>query len=306
MYDAQVKSMLNQWGNSAVELGRVLEKEPGAQWPLARKIYLETLEQLFPAIENTHVSQTELAGIPTALVTPQSGNTRHVMLYLHGGGYASGGPSAYYGLAGRYAQKLNARVFIPDYRLAPEHPFPAAIDDVFAAYCALLDQGIKPTSIVISGDSAGGAMVITLMRKIRDAGLEQPAAGAAISPWADLEHTGRSNRDREGIDPLCNKEFLDLLARNFLGNELPSHPDASPAFADVRKLAPVLIQIGENEVMLSGALQLASNLAEQRVRVTLEVWPQMFHVWHLFAGHLPQADQAIENAAAFLLNALPE
>ncbi len=237
------------------------------------------------------------------LSEPQKQTENRVVLYLHGGGYVHGGVTAYRGLTGRIAAALHARVYTPDYRQAPEFPFPTPIDDAFRACCALLDSGIPPENLVLVGDSAGGAMVVTLMRKARDAGLPLPAGGVAISPWADLTHRGLSAMTRDGIDPLCRVDFLNALARCFLAGELPTHPDASPVYANVHGLAPILIQIGENEVMLSGALTLASNLGEARVRTTLEVWPGMFHVWHLLAGNLPQADQALRNALRFLEDA---
>lgn len=127
-----------------------------------------------------------------------------------------------------------------------------------------------------------------------------PIAGVAFSPWADLSHAGASVRSRDGLDPLCSVDFLDRLARTCLGPELASHPDAAPVHADVRGLAPMLIKMGENEVMLSGGIALAGRLADQRVRTTLEVWPGMFHVWQLFAGHMVEADEALGNAVHFL------
>lgn len=126
----------------------------------------------------------------------------------------------------------------------------------------------------------------------------------ALSPWADLTHSGPSAKSRDGLDPLVGTHVLDLLARTFLQTETATHPDASPVYADVRGLAPMLIQMGENEVMLDGGIALASRLAEQRVRTTLEVWPGMFHVWHALVGHLPEADEALENAVAFILKEL--
>lgn len=143
-------------------------------------------------------------------------------------------------------------------------------------------------------------MIVTIMRKARDAKLPLPAAAVAISPWADLTHCGVSARIRNGIDPICTTDFLDQLAALFLAGELPTNPDASPIFADVRGLSPTLIQIGENEVMLHGATRLASHLGENRVRTTLEVWPGMFHVWHIFSGLLPEADHALRNAVRFI------
>ena len=189
---------------------------------------------------------------------------------------------------------------MPDYRLAPEHPFPAAIEDSLAAYAWLLDQGHSPRSIVFSGDSAGGAMVVSVMAAAKRAGLPLPAAGAALSPWANLEHSGASMATRDGIDPTVNLVGFNLMARAFLNGTPKSDADASPVFADVRGLPPILIHIGEREVMLSDAIRLAGHLAENRVRVTLEVWPDMFHVWHLFAAVLQEGMQALGRAAEFL------
>lgn len=299
-----VKHTLAAWATSAGVLGQVLQGQGEATWDEARTSYLDALAGFFPAPPGVSFEAVDMGGVAATLVTPQDVEGDRVMLYLHGGGYASGGPRAYHALAGQYATLLRARVYIPDYRLAPQHPFPVPIDDSFAAYRSLLDAGHDPRSIVISGDSAGGAMVITIMRKARLAGLPLPVAGVAISPWANLTHSGASAKDRDGLDPLCSVHFLNLLARNFLGDTLATDPDASPVFADVRGLAPVLVQVGENEVMLSDAIRLASNLAESRVRVSLEVWPGMFHVWHMFAGQMREADQAIRNAVTFLDDAL--
>ncbi|QRK09643.1 alpha/beta hydrolase [Archangium violaceum] len=297
---SDVREVLKAWGRGAEAIGEVLQGQGSATWDEARSTYLGTLAQLFPAPEGVSFAEVDMGGVPGTLVTPEKVEDGRVLFYIHGGGYASGGPKGYHGLAGRYAQLLRARVYIPDYRLAPEHRFPVPIDDTFVAYRSLLEQGHSPRSIAISGDSAGGAMVVTIMRRARDAGVPLPVAGVAISPWANLTHSGASAKERDGLDPLCSLHFLTLLARNFLGDTLPTAPDASPVFADVRGLSPILVQIGENEVMLSDAIRLAAHLGENRVRVSLEVWPGMFHVWHLFGNLMPEADQALRNAAAFL------
>lgn len=291
---------LAAWRKSAGGLAAALLGQEGADWGKARADYIGVLAALFPAPGGVSFNEVDMGGVPATLVTPETVEGDRTLLYIHGGGYASGGSAAYHAIAGQYAKQLRAKVYIPDYRLAPQHLFPVPIDDCVTAYRWLIDQGQDPRALAISGDSAGGAMVVTVMRKARDAGLPLPAGGVAISPWANLSHTGASARDRDGLDPLCSLMFLNLLARNFLGDALTTDPDASPVYADVRGLSPVLIQIGENEVMLSDAIRLAGHLGENRVRVSLEVWPGMFHVWHNFVGQMPEADQAMRNAVAFL------
>jgi len=195
---------------------------------------------------------------------------------------------------------LGAKVFLPDYRLAPEHPFPASIDDTLRFYKGLLDEGYPAKKIVFAGESAGGAMTVTVMVAARNSGLALPAGGVAISPWANLEHTGISMTNRETIDLLNTKDGLVFLARVFLQGALPNHPTASPVFADVTGLPPIMVQMGEAELMLTDGMRLATHLAENRVRMTLEVWPQMFHAWHFVANLQPEARQALESAALFL------
>ena len=291
---------LASWQDAATGVVQAVRGERDVNWQQARDAYADGLEALLPAPDGVRFETVDMNGVPALLVTPDVIEDERVIFYVHGGGYVHGAARAYCGLAGHYAKKLRARVYVPDYRQAPEHPFPTPINDTFRAYRALFAIGHDSARVAISGDSAGGALVVTIMRKARDAGVPLPVAGVAFSPWADLAHVGPSARSRDGLDPLCTVEFLHRLARTFLGDELASHPDASPVHADVRGLAPILIQMGENEVMLSGGIALAERLAEQRVRTTLEVWPGMFHVWHLFAGHMAEADEALDNAVHFL------
>lgn len=288
------------WQNAATGVVQSVLGEGDVNWQGARDAYADGLEALLPAPDGVRFETVDMDGVPALLVTPDIVEDQRVLFYLHGGGYVHGAAKAYRSLAGHYAKSLQARVYVPDYRQAPEHLFPVPIDDAFRAYRALLDGGHDPARVAISGDSAGGAMVVTIMRRARDAGVPMPVAGVAFSPWADLAHAGPSARNRDGLDPLCSVRFLDRLARTFLGDEPTSHPDASPVHADVSGLPPILIQMGENEVMLSGGIALAERLAEQRVRTTLEVWPGMFHVWHMFSGHMAEADEALGNAVHFL------
>lgn len=297
-FSPQVQQRIDGWNAASLAFGPLLRGEPGC-WATARENYMAALA-VHPTPEGVTVTEVDMGGVAGTVVTPDVAVDGRVLLYLHGGGYVAGGPAGYHGLAGHYAKLLKARVYMPDYRLAPEHPFPAAIDDNLAAYRWLLEQGNLPESIAFSGDSAGGAMVVTVMVAARNAGLPLPAAGVALSPWTNLEHTGSSMTTRDGIDPTVSLAGLNLLAKAFLNGALKNNPDASPVFADVRGLPPILVHIGESEVMLSDAMQLAVHLAENRVRVSLEVWPGMFHVWHMFAAILPEGMRALEDAAHFL------
>lgn len=293
-------ALLTSWQTAAQPIMQMLQGDGNWTWKTVRESYVGQMEAWLPPPDGVTFEHVSLDGVPSIRVTPEHVEGDRVLFYIHGGGYVHGGPAMYKSLAGRYAKRLRARVYIPDYRQAPEHPFPVPIEDTFRAYRALFSAGHKSHEIAISGDSAGGALVVTIMRWARSAGIPLPVAGVAISPWADITHSGPSAKTRDGLDPVAGTRILDLLARTFLGNELATHPDASPVFADVRGLSPTLIQMGENEVMLDGGIALASRLAEQRVRTTLEVWPGMFHVWHAFAGLLPEADEALDNAVAFI------
>lgn len=303
-FNDNVTRRLDGWTSSLADLGPVILGENN-------DVTLDDIRQAYvakmadhPTPNGVQIEQIDMGSVPGTLVTPEDVNTDRVLLYIHGGAYIVGSPGGYHGLAGAFSIAMKARVYLPDYRLAPEHPFPTPIEDSFAAYRWLIEQGHDPRSITLAGDSAGGAMVVSVMAMARNAGVPLPAGGAALSPWANLEHTGASMFNREGLDPLNTKAGLDLMARTFLGGSLPNSPEASPVFADVRGLPPILVQVGEAELMLSDAIRLASHLGENRVRVTLEVWPGMFHVWQMFQSELAEGREAIENAARFLDQAI--
>ena len=303
-FSTLVQSRLDAWVASAADFGPfLLGEETATTLDEQRRAYEQVLST-HPIPPGVTFDQVDMGGVPGIVVVPEQLKGNRVLFYIHGGGYVGGSPTGYLGLAGHFSKLLGAKVYLPDYRLAPEHPFPIPIDDTFQAYRWLLDQGHDSKSIVFSGDSAGGAMVVSVMVKARNAGLPLPAGGAALSPWANLEHTGASINSRDGLDPQASRLGLTILAKAFLNGALPNDPDASPVFADVRGLPPILVQIGENEVMLSDAIRLAAHLGENRVRVSLEVWPGMFHVWHMFAAILPEGMQAVKNAALFLDQAI--
>lgn len=298
-YSPEVEQRLQGWRDSLGELLNILEGKPSSQTMAELRANYINMLAGHPICDGVQVDELLLGSVPTTRVTPTSDTAHAHLLYFHGGAYLFGGPRGYLGLASRLAVANNAIVYLPNYRLAPEHPYPTPILDCVDAYRALLDSGIRPQSILFCGDSAGGALTVSVMVHARNRGWALPAGGTAISPWCDLTHSGPTMRSREGIDPLCTQTALDLQARSFLQGARPDEPDASPIFADVHGLPPILVQVGEAEVMLSSALRLAEHLAESGVRTSLEVWPGMFHVWPLFAAIMQEAKDAIENSSTF-------
>lgn len=304
MLTTETKKFINKWNAISNDVGTALMNHAdAAAMATVRIAYNAVLAENLPP-EGLAFEQVTLGGVPGMLITPQDVTTDAVAMYLHGGAYLVGDPISYLGIGGNYAKALGAKVYLPAYRLAPEYPFPAAIDDTVQFYAGLLQSGIAANKIVLIGESAGGALTVTTMVAARQQGLPLPAAGVAISPWANLQHTGSSMVTRDGVDPTVSKAGLDIMAGFFLSGAAADEPLASPIFADVAGLPPIMIQIGESEVMLSDALRLASHLAESGVRVNLESWPGMFHAWHFVAAHQPEARAALQSSAAFILNAL--
>jgi epsilon-lactone hydrolase len=228
------------------------------------------------------------------------GKNAPVILYLHGGGYTTGSPLTHRDLVGRLALAAGVQALVLDYRLAPEHPFPAALDDSVAAYKYLLGEGIKPAQIVIAGDSAGGGLTLTTLISLRDSGLPLPAAGVCISPMTDLAFTGESGTANAKLDPVIQVETLRSHSARYLAGQDPRLPLASPLYADLHGLPPLLIQAGSYEVLLDDAIRLAERARAQGVSVTLSIAPGMWHVWHVYAALIPEAKWAIQEIAVFL------
>jgi epsilon-lactone hydrolase len=222
------------------------------------------------------------------------------LLYLHGGGYVIGSLDSHRHLAAEAGRACGVAALALDYRLAPEHPFPAAVDDALAGYRYLLGRGIAPGRIAIAGDSAGGGLVVAAMVAIRDAGLAQPASGWCISPWVDMEAVGQSMTSRGATDPTVQRAGILDMAGLYLGGADPRSPLASPIYADLKGLAPLLIQVGACETLLDDALRLARVAGEADVRIDLQIWPEMIHVWHLFHPELKAGRRAIEEGGAYV------
>ena len=242
----------------------------------------------------------DVDGIPAEWIeTPDS--TLGVMLYLHGGAYSLGSVVTHRELIARLAGATRRKALAINYRLAPENPFPAALDDTVAAYRWLLAQGISPDRIVIAGDSAGGGLAIAALVALRDAGTALPAAAVCFSPWLDLTLSGASVRTQAAADPILDAASLDRYARAYAAGHPLNHPLLSPLFADLRGLPPVLLQVGSEEILFDDSTRLAEDARAAGVAVTLQTWEGLFHVFQMFS-FLPETARAVEHVAKFLSN----
>lgn len=253
-----------------------------------------------PLPDDVSATPGELGGVPVVTVQTLDLDPALAILYFHGGAYALGSAPDSVGLAADVARRVGARAISVDYRLAPEHPFPAAVDDAVDAYRALLGQGVPPSNIAFVGESAGGGLVAATLVALKDADLPQPASAAVFSPWTDLTVSGASAVSKAKLDPALTPEALRTRARDYLGDRDPSTPLASPIFADLTGLPPLLIQVGSHEILLDDAVRLAARAADHDVAVSLEVWPGVPHVFQSFAAILDDADHALNAAAAFI------
>jgi acetyl esterase/lipase len=255
--------------------------------------------------QGTTIEPVDAGGAGAEWVVAAGADSDRVLLYLHGGAYQIGSPATHRSMVARLSGAAGARVLSVDYRLAPEYPFPAAVNDAVAAYRWLLAGGTDPAVIAIGGDSAGGGLALATLVALRDAGDPLPAAAVVLSPWTDLALTGESLQTRAAVDVLIKPAGMAETAQAYLAGQDPRHPYASPLYADLHGLPPVLIHVGDAEVILDDSTRFAARARDHGVDVTLEVWDEMPHVWHAFAGLLPEADQAIECIGSWLTERIP-
>ena len=253
-----------------------------------------------PAPDDVRQGPTTIGGVSAIEVTAPGADGDAVILYFHGGVYVIGSAATSVPLVAELARRTGARVITLDYRLAPEHPYPAAVDDAQDAYRALLEQGVDPGQIALAGESAGGGLVVATLLALRDAGTALPSCAFLMSPYADLTLSGDSVADREAVDRTLTPEGLRLRIPDYVAGADASDPLISPVFADLTGLPPLLIQVGSNEILLSDALRLAERAAMADVTVTLDVTDGVPHVFQAFAAMLDEADAALVRAAAFL------
>jgi len=245
-----------------------------------------------------------LGGVPGEWLGAEAEAGSPVLLYLHGGGYCIGSLDSHRPITAHLAKASGLPVYAADYRLAPEHPYPAALNDAVAVYRALLDAG--HTRILLAGDSAGGGLALATALSLRDAGLPAPVALLLISPWTDLGCSGATMQTHARLDPMLSPAILQRWGGEYAGRMPADHPLCSPLLGDLRRLPPVLIQAGSDEVLLDDSLRLEQRLQAARVAVTLQVYPRLWHVFQLYVGLLAEADAAIARMADFARAALDD
>lgn len=248
----------------------------------------------------------DAGGVAAEWAAATGGEADKVILYTHGGGYNIGSARTHRGLVGRLALAAGARALSLDYRLAPEHLCPAPVEDTVAAYRWLLQQGTAPEHIVLAGDSAGGGLVVSTLVALRDAGEALPAAGVCISPWTDLANTGESITTRVDVDPMVAPASVDAHAQRYVGPDGDLRdPHASPLYADLAGLPPLLVLVGTWEILYDDSTRLVERARAAGVDVTLEVGEEMLHIWPFFAGFFPEAQHAVDLMGAYIRNRLP-
>jgi epsilon-lactone hydrolase len=258
-----------------------------------------------PPPRGTKVENLRIAGQPASSITVREARPGTDVFFLHGGAYSVGSFRNYANFTWRLGRATRARVLALDYRLAPEHPYPAALEDAMAAYRWLVEQGADPRRILVAGDSAGGGLTLALLLKLRDDKLPLPAGAVVMSPWTDLAITGRSVETNAVRDPMLVASELPRLAKMYVGGSDTHDPYASPLYADPRGLPPVLIQAGGDEILRDDAVRMAEKMKAAGCEVELHVWPGMPHVFQLLAAVMPEAQGALAEIARFAARVLP-
>lgn len=273
--------------------------KPGASLADMRK-GLDAMGDASPRLADVSASVVDAGGVSAEWITPTGSDSQRVLLYLHGGGYLLGSVSSHRALLERLAKAVGSRVLALNYRLAPEAPFPAPVEDACTGYRWLLKQGIAAKRIAIAGDSAGGGLALATLLALRDAGDPMPGCAVPISPWTDMEGTGASMETRAAVDPMVQKGPLLEMAGAYLQGADTKNPLASPLYGDFKGLPPLLIQVGNAETLLDDTTRIEAKLKAAGVDVTVEIWDEMIHVWHLFAPMLDKGQEAIERIGKFV------
>jgi epsilon-lactone hydrolase len=259
---------------------------------------LEMLASLTPIAPDVKVEKTTVEGIPAEWVAAPNAVEDRVFLYLHGGAYILGNCNTHRGITAKLSRSTYSKVLLPEYRLAPENPFPAAIEDAVQAYRWLVSSGYKPKQIIIGGDSAGGGLTLSTLLSLKEAGDELPALTVLLSPWTDLEGTGESMETRAEADPWLKPEASRATPVLYIGDLDRRTPLVSPIYADLDGLPPMLVHVGNDEILLSDSVRLVDRARAAGVEVSFKVWEDLWHVFHTF--EIPEANQAIDEIGEFV------
>jgi epsilon-lactone hydrolase len=273
--------------------------DTNADVPTLRAAFSELIAQV-PVPPDIQQNPVDIGGVAGIEVTIQGRQAENVILYFHSGVYVIGSAAATVPLVGDLVRRTGTKAITLDYRLAPEHPYPAAVEDARAAYEGLLAQGTAPGRIALAGESAGGGLVVALLLALREAGVPLPSCGYLMSPYVDLTLSGETLAEKREVDPILTPDGLRARVPDYVGGADAADPYISPIFADLRELPPLLIQVGSHEVLLSDALRLAERAAISDVPVTLDVTPGVPHVFQAYAGLLDEAGAALDRASDFL------
>ena len=265
---------------------------------------LDRFARLVPVAAGVEIERTRVAGLHAEWLRPRGSEAGKVLLYLHGGAYVLGSCDSHRHLASHIARSAGVQALLPEYRLAPEHPFPAAIEDAVGVYRELLDDGVDANDVVVAGDSAGGGLTMAVLLSLSEAGLPQPALGCLLSPWLDLAAEGDSMQSRRDEDPWFSPEDFPHVTRYYCDDGQRRLPLVSPVYADPAGLCPIYIQVGDHEILLSDSRRLAENIDAAGGSVELEVWPDMWHVFQAFVLVMPESRAAVDKLGARIRTAL--
>jgi acetyl esterase/lipase len=265
-----------------------------------RRERMDAICSVDPVAPDIRFEAVAIGTLPAEWSLAPGSDPSAALLFFHGGGYCSGSIRSHRRMVAEAGRAAGLRTLAPGYRLAPEHPFPAALEDALAAYGFLLDQGIRPERIAVGGDSAGAGLTLALLASLRDTGRTLPRCAWLVSPWVDLAMTGATLTTKAEADPLIHSDYLRELAAAYLGGVDPRDPRVSPLYAELRGLPPLLVQVGSAETLLDDAVRIARRAGEADVAVRLEVWPRMIHAWPLWAARLEDGRRALAVAGAFI------
>ncbi len=279
----------------------LLSSKPRPVGWLERRKRLDDVGSVWPVADDVKLEAVDVSGLQGEWSIVPGSEPSRVLMFFHGGGYCSGSIVSHRRMVTEAGRAGGMRTLAVAYRLAPEHPFPAAYDDVLTAWRFLRNEGIPPARIAVGGDSAGAGLAVALIGQLRDAHEELPGCAWLVSPWTDLTMSGSTFATKDGVDPIIHKEYLNELANAYLPIGIDGKdPRVSPLYADLTSFPPLLIQVGSAETLLDDATRFASAAGVADVRETLEIWPHMIHAWPLWNAHLEAGRRALANAGAFI------